>query len=163
MAATIVPIKTYGASGAQTEVENATPGLLATDDNAAPASSPIVVPSTGTAYSYECWMRFKCTVAPDNQVTNFKVWSSGSSLGTGRKVTVNTDAVAAYATPVITQSAAGTRADFASRGSGSKISVAGTLTAQGQKTDFLVFQLEVEPTSGPGNVSDTVYYSYDEN
>jgi len=162
MPATIVPIKTYGNSGSPTEVTTTTPGLLSTDDNATPATSPITIPSAGTIYSYESWLRFKCTAVPANQCTNFKVWSAGTTVGTGVVITVNTDAVAAYVTPVSTVSANGTRADFATKGSGSKISVAGSLVNNGDKTDFSVFQEEVGATAGPGNISYTVNYSYDE-
>jgi hypothetical protein len=121
VAATINPIKTYGTSGSPTEVVTATPGLLSTNDNAAPASSPVNVPSVGTGYSYECWMRFYCTLAPANQCTNFKIWSSGGVVGTGLVITVNTDAVDTYVTPVDTDSVAGTRADFSTKDSYAKL------------------------------------------
>jgi hypothetical protein len=108
-------------------------------------------------------MRFKCTVAPSNLCNNFKVWSSGGAVGTGVVLTVNSDAVNTYATPVDTDSAQGTRVDFATKGSGSKISVAGDLISGGDKSDFSVFQLEVGPTASPGDIAEqTVYYSYDE-
>ena len=165
MAATIVVVKTHGAVGYETESTDTIFGLKSVDDHAtAPEDAPVQIPdSPGTNYSYECWMRFKCTAAPSNQCDNFKVWGSGASVGTGLVITVNTDAVAVYATPVVTDSAQGTRASFASHGSGAKISVAGTLVNIGDKSDFSVFQLEVSETATPGDIADqTVYYSYDE-
>lgn len=162
MAATIDVIKTYGTTGTPTEVVVTSPGLLSTNDNAAPSSSPVVVPMAGTNYSYECWLRFKCTVAPATQVTNFKIWSDGAAVATGVVITVNTDAVTTFATPVVTDSTQGTRDDFANHGSGAKINVAGTLVNVGDKSDFSVFQLEVGTTASPGNISETVTFQYDE-
>ena len=160
--ATIVVLKTYGSSGSPTEVTVTQPGLLSTDNNASPSSSPVVAPSVGTNYSYECWLRFKCTVAPDNSVTNFKIWSSGVAFGTGLTIKVNSDAVTSYVTPVNTVSTQGTRVDFSTRDSSSKITVGGTLTAIGDKSNFMVFQEEVISTATPGNKSYTMNYQYDE-
>jgi len=163
MAATIEVLKTYGDSGSPTEVVVTQPGLLSTDDNASPISSPIIVPTGVDNYSYECWLRFKVgAVAPANQCTNFKIWSSGVAVGTGLTITINTSAVTTYVTPVVTESVVGTRVDFVTKNSVSKVSVAGTLVNIGDKTDFSVFQLAVANTAGPGNVSYTVNYSYDE-
>ena len=162
MAATIVAIKTYGDSGAPSEATVTQPGLLSTNDNAAPTSSPVAVPTGADVYSYECWLRFKCTAAPANECSNFKIWSSGVAVGTGLTITVNTDAVAAYITAVATQSAVGTRGDFVDSDSGAKIAVAGSLVNIGDYSDFSVFQLEVANTAGPGNMTYTVNYSYDE-
>lgn len=164
MAATIVVIKTHGAVGYETESQDTEFGLKTVDDHTTtPADAPVSIPDVGTNYSYECWMRFKCTTAPSNQCANFKIWSSGSAVGTGVVITVNSDAVNTYDTPVITDSAKGTRVDFATKGSGSKVSIAGTLVNIGDKSDFSVFQLEVGSTAAPGNIADqTVYYSYDE-
>jgi hypothetical protein len=164
MPATIQIIKTYGAGPAGTEANDTEFGLKAVDDHAtAPADAPVVIPDVTTVYSFESWMRFKCTVAPSNQCDNFKIWSSGAAVGTGLVITVNSDAVAAYATPVDTVSAAGTRVDFASHGSGAKISITGTLVDIDDETDFSVFQLEVGATAVPGDITpQDVSFSYDE-
>ncbi|MFX0084300.1 MAG: hypothetical protein ACFFAU_01400 [Candidatus Hodarchaeota archaeon] len=169
MSATIVVIKTTGAAGYETETEvSSLPGgkvnLKSVDDPTTAASSaPITIPTSGTEYSYESWIRFKCTVGPDNQCTNFQIWDDAVALDTGVDITVNTDAVNTYATPVVTQSTKGTRASISDHGSGSKISISGTLTGVGDKTDFSVFQLEVISTASPGNMTEkTINYSYDE-
>lgn len=162
MAAVIEILKTYGDSGSPTEVVVTTPGLISTDNNALPSASPILVPPTGKNYSYECWLRFQADAAPDNLCNNFKIWSSGSAVGTGLTITVNDDAVDTYVTPVSSESSEGTRVDFSAHDSYDKIDVAGDIINIGDKTDFMVFQLEAEPTATPGNKSYTVYYQYDE-
>ena len=170
MVATIKTIKTVGASGYENEYEQTAIGLKSVDDQesgqggTAPVDATINIPAAGTEYSYEGWVRFKCTVAPDNVCTNFKIWDDGVSMDTGVDITVNTDTVNSYATPVSTESARGTRDSLSNHASGSKIDIAGNLTGSGDKTDFSVFQLEVINTASQGDItSKTVNYSYDEN
>lgn len=165
MGATIEIIKTWGDSGSPTESADTTFGLKSVDDHAtAPADAPVTVPSgAGTNYSYECWLRFKCTAAPDNLCTDFKVWGPGTAIATGVVITINTDAVDTYVTPVDTESAQGTRGDLADHGTGAKIDVAGDLVNENDETDFLVLQLEVDNTAGAGDIpAPDFYYSYDE-
>lgn len=170
MAATIKVIKTVGASGYETEYEQTSIGLKSTDDQesgqggTAPADAPIDIPAAGTNYSYEAWIRFKVTVAPDNECTNFQIWDDGVALDTGVDITVNTDVVNSYATPVDTVSARGTRDSISNHGSGAKIDVAGSLIGMGDKTDFSVFQEAILQTASPGDITaKTINYSYDEN
>ena len=163
MAATIEVVKTTGASGSETVTSVSGIALKDVDDATTTApNSPIVILDSGWNYSYESWLRFKVAVAPDNQCTDFKVWGSGAAIQTGNvRITLNTDAVDTYVTPVKTQCAQGTRADFASHGVGSKVDVAGTLVNVDDVTDFVVFQLEVDDVATPGNIAQqTIYYSY---
>jgi hypothetical protein len=164
MAAVIEVLKTHGDSGSPTESVDTTFGLKSVDDHdTTPANAPVNIPDDGTSYSYETWLRFNCATAPSNMCNNFKVWGSGVAVATGVKITINTDAVDTYVTPVNTESAAGTRDDLVNHGSGDEVSVAGDLVDIDDKTDFIVAQLEVEDTAGPGNIPDqTLYYCYDE-
>ena len=168
MAATIVLMKCTSATAAEeTDVTAVGVRLKSVDDaTTAPASAPITIPAADTAYSYETWLRFKCTVAPDNQCTNFQVWSLGTAIQTGAaKITINSDAVTAGVTPVNTVSSAGTRTDFVVSTAGAKIAVAGTLTSADDESEFVVVQLEVYSSATQGNVtqSNEFNYSYDEN
>ena len=170
MVATIKIIKTVGSAGYENEYEQTSIGLKSVDDQesgqggTAPADAPVNIPAAGSEYSYESWIRFECTVAPDNECTNFKIWDDGVSMDTGVDITVNTDVVNSYATPVDTQSAKGTRDSLGNHGAGAKINVSGSLTGSGDKTDFSVVQLEVINTASPGDITNkTVNFSYDEN
>ena len=163
MSAEIKLIKTCGQSGYETETEVTTPALKSVDDaTTAPADAPVKIPASGTNYSFESWLRFKCTVAPANQLTNFKLWSDGADPATGVSDTVNTDAVSSYSEPKDSQSVAGTRDNFKNKDSANKISLGGTLVNVADKTDFMVFQEEVINQAAPGSVSFNVNYSYDE-
>jgi len=163
MAAEIEIIKVCGEAGYETETVVAEVGLKSVDDATTPvADAPITIPAAGTNYSYESWLRFRLKVAPSNKCDNFKIWSNGSPIATGVVATINTSAVTTYSTPVNTQSTQGTRDNFANHDSSNKISVGGTLINVGDKTDFMVFQLEVSSSASPGDISFTCYYSYDE-
>lgn len=169
MVATILMRKCTGAS-AGTETTVTSIALKTADDatgapteGADAVNHPVSIPVAGTSYSYETWLRWECTSAPVTQCTSFKFWSSGS-VDTGTQITANTTAVSAGVTPVVTVSAAGTRANWSAYSSASKISVSGTLTGTGQKTNYIVLQLEVGSTATQGNMATkTAYYSYDEN
>lgn len=72
MSATIEVIKQHGANpGSEASVSGI--ALKSVDDVSTTApNAPIVILDSGVNYSYESWVKFKCTVAPDNQVTSFK-------------------------------------------------------------------------------------------
>lgn len=168
MPATIKVMKcTSVDAGTETDVTGVGVRLKSIDDaTTAPESAPITIPDEGTVYSYETWLRFKCTVAPDNQCTNFKIWSLGNEIQEGKvKVSINTDAVDTGVTPVDTESIQGTRGMFSDRNSESKIDVAGTLVNIDDETDYSVLQLEVDSTAVQGDISQSneFNYSYDEN
>ena len=164
MSATIEIAKQYGASPGTEGIITGLALKSVDDATTTGPNAPITIPTSGTSYSYESWLRFKCTAAPDNEVGSFKIWGSGSAIQSGAFViTVNTDSVTSYATPVNTESEQGTRADLADHGSASKISVGGTLDAEGEYTDFVVLQAEVTSSALPGNVAQqTIYYEYTE-
>ena len=168
MAATIQLMKCTSAdAGVETDVTATGVRLKSIDDaTTAPASAPITIPAADTAYSFETWLRFNCSVAPDNQCDNFQVWSLGNEIQVGEaKVTLNSDAVDTGVTPVDTLSAAGTRTDFHVSTAGTKIAVAGTLTTADDETDYAVLQLEVYSGATQGDItqSSEFNFSYDEN
>ncbi|KKN82813.1 hypothetical protein LCGC14_0306370 [marine sediment metagenome] len=129
-----------------------------------PATNPIVVPSSGTNYSYEVWLRVRCDVAPAVKVFNFKVWYDSGMVGKpGYTITVNSDAVVTYVAPVDIQSGKGTRIDFTTKDSESNyIYVAGELNNIGDYSNYLVFQLEVDDTATPLEGSVDFILMYDE-
>lgn len=127
-----------------------------------PDDWPIKIPESGTTYSYEVWLFFRCDVAPSQYCKNFKIWCDGS-VPSGMKITVNKDAIWNYQTPVNTKSTAGTRDDFSNYTSSNKLPIAGELNNVGDKTSYIVFQLEVSSFAEQGTYEDfTVYYQYDE-
>jgi hypothetical protein len=111
--------------------------------------------------SYESWLRLLIDTAPANGVTNFKVWGDGTvQTSTSLKYTAG---YITGATPVATTSSVA-NADFTTATAGNKTTWDSTsYSATGSFTKYLVFQLVVDATAGPGNwTQETVNYSYDE-
>lgn len=135
----------------------------ANDSVATDKSNPIVITSGSTAYSYEKWIRWYCSVAPDTQCTNFKFWGAGTPPGTG--LTVYAGTTDTGVTPVVTESAVATTqqdTNYVSLATG--LAVSGTLTAIGNETNYLVLQLRVADTATQGDMAQQTYnYAYDEN
>ncbi len=129
-------------------------------------SYTIPAPESGYVYSYENWLRLKCTSAPDNTIANIKWWFAGSGPGTGLDIMVGT--TAAYATPVDSASSvattdANTHSDVSSALSWGTPQASDEITAVGQYTDYLVAQLRVGATASQSAMTDaTIHYQYDE-
>ena len=162
MAATIT---IQGCTGTNAATEAAITGLMmrSNDSVAVTKANPITIPGVGLARSFEKWIRFKCTVAPDNQVTNFKYWGPNTVPGTGLVLYVGTTDTGV--TPTASDSSvATTQQDTTYYDSSNVLAITGTLTAEDQETNYIVLQLDVGTTAEPGDiVQQTHNYSYDEN
>ncbi len=162
MAATI---KLMCCTGTNAGTENEVTGIMfrSNDSHATDKNNPITIPSSGTTHSYEKWLRWKCTVAPDTQCTNFKFWGPNSAPGTGLTIFVGTTSTAA--TPTDNDSTvATTQQDTNYYSQATALSIPGTLTAVNDETDYLVMQLDVASTASQGDMTQqTMNYCYDEN
>jgi len=162
MAATIVVSVSFGSTPTVTD---SVAGVdLESADNATNTlpnrqANPITVGNN----SYEKWIRAKITATPANYVQSFKVWfnstvDTSTTLNfTGAFVAyqVGTTAVSTIANVNATTFTAGNKAtwDLSQYTAGQT----------GSYTKYLVLQLQVGSTTGPGNWSQqTVNYSYDE-
>lgn len=160
MAATLV----LAVTAAGTTTDSVTGIDLESADNATNTlanrqANPITV---GTN-SYEKWIRLKITATPSNYVQSFKVWfnstvdTSTTLYFTGAFVTyyTGTTATSTIANAVATTYTSGNKAVW---DNGKYWS-----TNSGSYTQYLVLQLAVAATAGPGNwTQQTVNYSYDE-
>jgi len=162
MAATI-EMQACTSTDAGTEATAAAITFRANDSADNNSDNPITIPGSGTTYSYEKWLRWKCTAAPDTQCTNFKFWGPNSTPGTGLVIYAGTTDTGV--TPTDSDSSvATTRQDTNYYDSSNTLSIAGTLTTIGNETDYLVLQLDVGDTATQGDMTQqTMYYSYDEN
>jgi hypothetical protein len=162
MAATIV-IRGCTSENAGTEATITALMFRANDSVEVDKNNPITIPAAGQVYSYEKWIRWMCTVAPDTQCTNFKFWGANSIPDTG--LTVYDGTTDTGVTPVTTQSAvATTQQDTNHYSSATALAIAGTLTTENDETDYLVLQLKVADTAGQGDIpQQTFNFSYDEN
>jgi hypothetical protein len=162
MAATIT---IQGCTGENAATEATITGLMmrANDAVTVTKANPITIPAEGTAYSFEKWIRFKCTAAPDNQVANFKYWGPNTPPGTGLVLYAGTTDTGA--TPVATDSSvATTQQDTNYYDTSHTLAIGGTLTTEDDESDYLVLQLDVGSTASPGDIAQQTHnFSYDEN
>jgi len=130
----------------------------ATVDN----NNPMVIPPSGSDFSFEKWLRLNVTVAPSVQLSNLKFYTDGTS-GQGTGVKLWAKAVASYATPAEATGTSG-YTDAFTYNSGAALSLgAGPFTSTGEKGDHAVLMQEVLSTATQGvTPSETITFSYDE-
>lgn len=162
MAATVQIIEKNGAGGTGTDKTNGTIRFKNADDATVDLNDPMVVPGSGTDYSYEKWLRLNVTGGSYSQITDIVAYSDGSNgLGTG--VGLYAKAVSSYATPAEATATTG-YTDFFSYTSGSPLSLgAGPFTSTGEKGDHLVMIATVADTASGGlTSSETLSVAWDE-
>lgn len=162
MAATVQLIEKNGAGGTATDKTSGNIRFKNADDSTVDLNNPMVVPASGTDYSFEKWLRMNVTGGTYSQITNVKAYSDGANgLGTG--VGLYAKAVTSYATPAEATATTG-YTDFFSYTSGSALSLgAGPFTSTGEKGDHLVMIMTVASTASNGvTPSETITLAWDE-
>jgi len=162
MAATLVLSVSNGST--PTNTDSVTGIDLESADNATYSlpnrqANPITV---GTN-SYEKWIRLKITATPTNYVQSFKVWFN-STVDTSTTLNFTGAFVTYRLATNATSTAANVNATTYTTGNQATWDLAQYTAAQtGAYTKYLVLQLQVGPTTAPGNwTQQTVNYSYDE-
>ena len=159
--------KCYGTNAATETNTSWNPTFLNADLHSTNTGTyPVAVPDSGYNYSYETWLRLKCTTAPDNAVANIKVWYQTDAPATGVDIYIGTNA--SGVTPVATASSYATTDATDYDDSGTALTW-GTpqandqITAVDQYTDYLIAQLRVGTTAGQGNLTTQILHiQYDE-
>jgi len=127
-------------------------------------SNPITVPDTGTAYSYERWMRLYFS-GTFNLIDNIKVWHSAGTLSDS-----NLDLLAGVtttaATPINTVSSVATTTltSWDSETEALDLTPTGGISASSGYSKYLVVQLSVPSTvTTAGDIgTQTLTFQYDE-
>lgn len=129
------------------------------------SDSPIGQPTDdSTAYSMEAWLYLKMTNAPENNVTNFRFWSSGQDIDSGIYMFVGS--ANASATPSLNKSIEATHnaVDYTGPGDSFLWSTV-VCTAVGDLSRHLVMQARITATANVGDHNNpymVYHYSYDE-
>lgn len=162
MAATVQIGEKNGAGATFTDKTSGTIRFKNADDATVDTNNPMVVPTSGTDYSYEKWLRFKVTGGTYTEITNVKAYMDGAN-GFGTGVALYAKAVTSYATPAEASSTSGYTNAF-SYTSGSPLTLgAGPYTSTGEKADHLVMMMTVADTASGGVLSgETLTIAYDE-
>lgn len=162
MPATVQIGEKNGAGGTFTDKTSGTIRLKTADDATVNSSNPINVPPSGTNYSYEKWLRLKCTVAPSVQITNAKFYTDGAN-GFGTGIGLYAKAVTSFSTPALGSSTTGYSDAFGYTSGAALALNAGTVTATGEFGDHTVLLMTVASTATQGQLTtETLTWSYDE-
>jgi hypothetical protein len=161
MVATVQIIEKNGTAGTPTQKDSGTIRFKNADNAVVNASDPLIIPTSGTEYSYEKWTRLNVTVAPDNSLSNLKFYTDGANGWTG--VGLHVKAAATYVTPALATSTAGfTNAFTYTSGSALDLGTA-AVTGTGEKGSHAVMIMTVATSATPGTLTaETATYSYDE-
>lgn len=126
-------------------------------------SNRISVPSSGTNYSYEKWVRLKFS-GSFTAITNCKVYKSAGTLSDSNLV-LKGGVTTSGATPVNTVSSVATTASSSWDSLAEALDIQnGTMTADPSYTKYFVMQLSVPSTvTTPGDIgTQTITFQWDE-
>ena len=162
MAATVQIVEKTGAVGTQTDKTSGSIRFKNADNATVDVVNPMVVPTSGTDFSFEKWLRMNVTGGSYTQISNIRAYSDGANgLGTGMGLYAK--AVTSYATPAEATSISG-YTDFFTYTSGSPLVLgASTYTSTGEKGDHLVMIATVASSASGGlTPSETLTLAWDE-
>lgn len=180
-----------GSPGSNTDIDALGPPAMQmrTDDTSTvDTTNPIVIPSSGTNYSFTKSSYLYCDTAPSLQINNIQFYTDGTnSLGTGIGMNVgnemptrNSGSTAGYIKATGTVGTTGTlitsfytgitaTTDVFTYNSGAtksiSISESGSIiNAIGETTNYVVFQMTVASTASPtsATTNETGTFQYDE-
>ena len=151
------------------------------DNNTIDNADPIPIPPAGTNRSRWKHIYLQCSVAPDTQIDNMKVYTDAGGFGTGITVLVGdgtqtktsiSDAgydLSDTADEVLTgHDTVSATTDMFTYTSGAPRTVSiseatNIIDAIGESTDYIVLSMEVINTASPGDLTDeNLTYEYDE-
>jgi len=162
MAASVLIREKNGAGETATDKTSGTVRFKNADNATVDTANPMVIPPSGTDYSFEKWLRFNVTSGTYTEITNIELYTDGSNgLGTGVGVLAKT--VSSYATPAEATSTTGYTNIFTYT-SGSPLDMgAGPFTSTGDKGAYAVLIMTVADTATAGvTSSETVTWAWDE-
>lgn len=162
MAATVQIVEKNGAGATATDKTSGTIRFKNADDATVDIVNPMVVPPSGTDYSFEKWLRLKVTGGTYTDISNIRAYMDGAN-GFGTGIGLYAKAVTTYATPAEATATTG-YTDAFSYTSGSPIDLAGDgSTGTGEKGDHLVMILTVASTASGGMLTaETLTLAWDE-
>jgi hypothetical protein len=147
------------------------------DDNDQDYLNPIIIPPSGTAFSYWKHLYLQCTTAPSVKCDNFEAYSDETGYDTGVLIRVATNEIlndSEYDQADGSGQMNGNHtyvsaiADMETYTSASPLSLTVPYSPQsiqqvGEETNYLLLQMEILSTATPGEVTEkTITFSYDE-
>jgi hypothetical protein len=160
MAAILQLFQRYGSSPGTVDGPITSVSLLSIDSDGNTVGERVAAPIAAGSRSYSRWVFLRITQAPDNQISNVRLWCDDTP---DANLTYFVGFTGTYATPTNSDSP-GSPVDVTSYPSGSKATWdAGPYTSVNDETDYAVFYLSAGASAAAGNASAmTINYSWDE-
>ena len=183
MAATVTIRRWHGAGPTKTDITSINTRANAEDAHStAGTTNPIQIPAAGSNYSYWVTTRLSADSSPAGTINNIKWYTDGGNgFGTGVTATVGSvPSASGYTQATGTPGTTGTEllvanytgftpspgGDPFAFTTGSPKSITGTISnpSTGDFGDFVVYQIVVGTTAGPGatTTQETLTWKYDE-
>ncbi|MDE3036957.1 MAG: hypothetical protein KGJ21_00670 [Pseudomonadota bacterium] len=162
MVATVLIVEKNSSGGTNTDKTGGTIRMKDADDANVDTNNPMVIPGSGSNYSFEKWLHMKMTVAPSVQLTNLKFYTNGTN-GMGTGINLWAKNVTTFATPAQVSTTTGYTNAFSYTSAAPLALGAGPYTTTGEMGDHVVLAQEVQSTAAQGQTpSQTLTFSYDE-
>jgi len=162
MAASVQIGEKNGAGATFTDKTSGTIRFKNADDATVDTNNPMVVPGSGTDYSFEKWLRFKVDSGTYTEITNVRAYMDGAD-GFGTGVDLYAKKVTSYATPAEAASTSGYTDAFTYTSGSPLVLGAGPYTSTGEKADHLVMMMTVADTASGGMLpGETLTVAWDE-
>jgi len=162
MVATVQIVEKNGTAGTNTQKDSGTVRFKNADNATVNTSDPMVIPTAGSDFSFEKWLRLKVTGGTYDNISNLKVYCDGA-IGFGTGVTPYIKAVATYATPAEATTTTGYTTLVTYTATGALSLGTAAVSGTGEKGSHAVLMLKVDSTASPGTLTGEVLtFSYDE-
>lgn len=157
MAAIVTIVEKNTTSGTATDKSTGNPGIRfkAADNATVDLLNPLVRPASGSAFSYDKWLRMNVTGGTYTQISNVRSYSDGTN-GMGTGVNLWYKVVTNFPTGTGPQQASSTAgySNWFGATSASPVSLGvGPFSGTGEKADHLVMMCEVQSTATGGLTS----------
>lgn len=161
MAATMIVNEKNGAAETATDKTSGVVRFKNADDAVVDLNNPMVIPATGSDWSFEKWLRLNVS-GIFTQISNLKFYTDGTS-GFGTGVNTWAKSSATYTTPAELTSSTGYLDAFGYTSAAPLDIGVGPYTVAGDIGSYVVLGLEVQSTASQGTLaSETITFSYDE-
>ena len=162
MAATVQLIEKNTVGGSATDKTSGNIRLKTADNSTVDLLNPIVKPASGSAWSFEKWLKLNVTGGTYTQISNIRVYTDGSN-GMGTGINLWAKATTTYATPALGTASTGYANAF-TYVVGAPLSLgAGPFSGVGEKGDHCVLLAEVTSAASGGlTASETLTLAWDE-
>ena len=163
MAATVI-INEWTSTATQTDKTSGTVRMKNANDPTVDSNDPLVIPTSGSDFSYTKWLQLRITgTPPSDKINNLQFYTDGAN-GFGTGVNLWAKSAAAFSTPSEPTTSSGYANAFGLTVGGALALSSSDFSGSGTNIgSFVTLLMEVSATATVGALTaETVTFSYDE-